>query len=140
MQPWQRTQEVRAAWSRYAGARATARFQCWWPLCVASEVLPPAASTVLFITDPGAAIERVRLDSCGAFTRADGGRGTRRASEILDCDRLADVAAKLGVSLSTVRTLLQRAFDKTDTHRQSELVRLMLSHRLPDLGILNGHV
>jgi DNA-binding CsgD family transcriptional regulator len=30
-----------------------------------------------------------------------------------------------------VRTLLQRAFDKTDTHRQAELVRLMLAHRLP---------
>jgi DNA-binding CsgD family transcriptional regulator len=27
-----------------------------------------------------------------------------------------------------VRTLLQRVFEKTDTHRQSELVRLMLAH------------
>ena len=40
-------------------------------------------------------------------------------------------AASLGVGLATVRTLLRRAFDKTDTHRQAELVRLMLAHRLP---------
>lgn len=49
-----------------------------------------------------------------------------------DCDRLSDVAARLSVSLSTVRTLLQRAFAKTDTHRQAELVRLMMAHRLPN--------
>ena len=42
-----------------------------------------------------------------------------------------DVAENLGVTLSTVRTHLQRAFEKTDTRRQSELVRLLLAHRLP---------
>ena len=41
------------------------------------------------------------------------------------------MAEKLGVSLATVRTLLQRAFEKTETHRQAELVRLMLAHRMP---------
>lgn len=56
---------------------------------------------------------------------------TRVAESLLDHERLADVAASLGISLATVRTLLQRVFDKTDTHRQTELVRLMLAHRVP---------
>ena len=42
-----------------------------------------------------------------------------------------DIAREAGVSLATVRTLLQRAFDETGTHTQAELVRLMLAHRLP---------
>ena len=49
----------------------------------------------------------------------------------LDADRLADVADNPGVTLSTVRTHLQRAFEKTDARRQSELARLLLAHRLP---------
>ena len=53
------------------------------------------------------------------------------AGALLDHVPLADMAGKLGVSLATVRTLLQRAFDKTDTHSQAELVRLMLAHQLP---------
>jgi hypothetical protein len=57
------------------------------------------------------------------------GSSARRA--LLDADRLADVAENLGVTLSTVRTHLQRTFEKTDTRRQSELVRLLLAHRPP---------
>ena len=56
---------------------------------------------------------------------------TRTAAALLDHGHLAEVAAKLDISLATVRTLLQRTFDKTDTHSQAELVRLMLAHRLP---------
>lgn len=56
----------------------------------------------------------------------------RVARAVGDCQGLTQVAARLGVSLATVRTLLQRAFAKTDTHRQADLVRLMLAHRLPD--------
>ncbi len=58
----------------------------------------------------------------------------RVAEALLDHERLADLAATLGVSLATVRTLLQRAFDKTDTHRQADLVRLMMAHRRPPEG------
>lgn len=57
---------------------------------------------------------------------------SRVALALLDSDRLSDVAARLSVGLSTVRTLLQRVFDKTGTHRQAELVRLMMAHRLPN--------
>jgi DNA-binding CsgD family transcriptional regulator/PAS domain-containing protein len=36
-----------------------------------------------------------------------------------------DIAEELSVSLQTVRTHLQHVFDKTDTHRQAELVHLL---------------
>jgi DNA-binding CsgD family transcriptional regulator len=36
------------------------------------------------------------------------------------------VAEELSVTLSTVRIHLQRGFEKTQTHRQAELVRLLL--------------
>ena len=36
------------------------------------------------------------------------------------------ISEDLSVSLPTVRTHLQRVFYKTDTHRQAELVRLLL--------------
>src|SRR3954454_13397801 len=51
----------------------------------------------------------------------------RTALALLDAERLQDVAERLGVSLPTVRTTLQRVFNKTDTHRQPELVWLLLA-------------
>ena len=45
---------------------------------------------------------------------------------ILSYDGLKSVADSLGVTLSTVRIHLQRVFEKTEVHRQSELVRLLL--------------
>lgn len=36
------------------------------------------------------------------------------------------ISEELSISLTTVRTHLQHVFDKTDTHRQAELVRLLL--------------
>lgn len=44
----------------------------------------------------------------------------------LRCEGLQHIAETLQVTLSTVRIHLQRVFDKTDTHRQVELVRLLL--------------
>jgi DNA-binding CsgD family transcriptional regulator len=39
---------------------------------------------------------------------------------------LKEISEELSVSLTTLRTHLQHVFDKTDTHRQAELVRLLL--------------
>ena len=39
------------------------------------------------------------------------------------------MAERLSVRLSTVRTLLQRVFAKTGTHRQAELVRLITTRQ-----------
>jgi DNA-binding CsgD family transcriptional regulator len=40
---------------------------------------------------------------------------------------LREIASELSVSYHTVRTHLQHVFDKTDTHRQGELIRLLLA-------------
>jgi DNA-binding CsgD family transcriptional regulator len=61
--------------------------------------------------------ERYRLTPAEAHT----------ALALLEAERLRDVAERLGVSLPTVRTTLQRVFNKTDTHRQPELVWLLLA-------------
>ncbi len=44
---------------------------------------------------------------------------------------LATAAVKMGVSINTVRTHLQRMFDRTGTHSQSALVGLLLSAEVP---------
>lgn len=51
---------------------------------------------------------------------------TRLAFELLQGGTRTEIAARLGVSLSTVRTHLSHIFDKTGTRRQSELVALLL--------------
>lgn len=48
------------------------------------------------------------------------------ALRILNGDGLKPVAEELNLSLATVKTHLQHVFDKTGTHRQAELVRLLL--------------
>jgi DNA-binding CsgD family transcriptional regulator len=89
-------------------------------------VLAPAATAILFVTDPDRVVSAPRSHLRELYGLTEG--EARTAEALLEADRLADVAQKLGVTLATVRTLLQRVFEKTDTHRQSELVRLMLAH------------
>jgi DNA-binding CsgD family transcriptional regulator len=91
--------------------------------------LERGATAILFVTDPDRVVRvpRSHLRELYGLTEGE----ARTVEALLDADRLADVAQKLGVTLATVRTLLQRVFEKTDTHRQSELVRLMLAHGSP---------
>jgi DNA-binding CsgD family transcriptional regulator len=89
-------------------------------------VLEPVAAAILFVTDPDRVVRPPRSHLRELYGLTEG--EARTAEALLDADRLADVAQTLGVTLATVRTLLQRVFEKTDTHRQSELVRLMLAH------------
>lgn len=49
------------------------------------------------------------------------------ALRVLDGTGVAPIAEELSISVSTVRTHLKHVFHKTDTHRQAELVRLLLS-------------
>jgi DNA-binding CsgD family transcriptional regulator len=51
----------------------------------------------------------------------------RFAGEIVKGDGIKAVASRLGVSAATARTHLVRVFAKTGTHRQAELVRLLVS-------------
>jgi DNA-binding CsgD family transcriptional regulator len=47
------------------------------------------------------------------------------ALRVADGQGLAPISEDLCVSIATVKTHLQHVFDKTDTHRQAELVRLL---------------
>lgn len=49
------------------------------------------------------------------------------ALQVIKDERLQDVADRLSISLSTVRTHLQHVFEKTGTHRQADLARLLLT-------------
>jgi DNA-binding CsgD family transcriptional regulator len=87
------------------------------------------ATAMVLVADPEAAAPAPgeALRAAYGLTAAE----ARTAEALLDHVPLAEMADRLGVTLATVRTLLQRAFDKTDTHSQAELVHLMLAHRLP---------
>jgi DNA-binding CsgD family transcriptional regulator len=49
------------------------------------------------------------------------------ASRVLRGDGLKPICEELSLSMATVKTHLQHVLDKTDTHRQAELVRLLLT-------------
>jgi DNA-binding CsgD family transcriptional regulator/PAS domain-containing protein len=49
------------------------------------------------------------------------------ALRVLRGDGLKPICENLSLSMATVKTHLQHIFDKTDTHRQAELVRLLLT-------------
>jgi DNA-binding CsgD family transcriptional regulator len=86
----------------------------------------------VLVTDPEQAkpAAEAHLRALYGLTKAE----ARVAHALLDADHLADIAGHLGITLSTVRTRLQRTFEKTGTRRQSELARLLLARRLPASG------
>jgi DNA-binding CsgD family transcriptional regulator len=84
-----------------------------------------ADGTLVLIVDP----EREMPSLAAALKRLYGltRKEARVATEILRGDGLQAVADRMSVTLSTVRVHLQNVFDKTQTHRQTELMRLLLS-------------
>lgn len=52
---------------------------------------------------------------------------TEVAVRVVNGDGLKPISEEMHLSLATVKTHLQHVFDKTHTHRQAELVRLLLS-------------
>jgi DNA-binding CsgD family transcriptional regulator len=82
----------------------------------------PAA--VVFVTDP----ER-QTETPPEFLKRLYGLTTREAALaalLLQGIDLKEAAAQLGTSMNTARTHLRLIFEKTDTHRQSELIHLLL--------------
>ena len=78
-----------------------------------------------FLNDPE---EPVRVDAeilkrLYGLTAAE----CRLAAHLCDGDTLSAIAAKLGVRETTVKTQLQSIFDKTQTRRQVQLVKLLVS-------------
>lgn len=80
--------------------------------------------TVIFLCDPKQkqiADPRILMETY-ALTRSE----AIVAAMLVDGNSLEDIAEKLGVEMSTARSHLKRVFAKTDTHRQSDLVRMLM--------------
>lgn len=122
----------RACGNRLAGALALPRASGARPLL--AEVIPlkqsgpsflgrrPAAA--LFVSDPEwrPSICPSRLEVLFGLTQ----RQAELTAQLAEGDGLERAAARIGVSRHTAQTHLRRVLEKTGTHRQAELVRLVL--------------
>lgn len=93
------------------------------PLTLASSEQRPAA--MVFVSEPQSRppmSAEVLMDVYG-LTRTE----ARLACELAHGTGIEDAAASLAMGVGTARTHLKQILQKTDTHRQAELVRLMLS-------------
>jgi DNA-binding CsgD family transcriptional regulator len=91
------------------------------------DVLRPRAT--LFITDPETTFDVRRQWLCEDFGLTPAEAAV--AIDVLKADGLQAAAGRLGISLATARMHLAHIFDKTGTHRQAELVRLLLQSQPP---------
>jgi DNA-binding CsgD family transcriptional regulator len=83
------------------------------------------ARTLVVIIDP----EREHESAAALLRRLHGltNAEAQVAIRLMRGANLKQISDELSVSLTTVRTHLQHVFDKTDTHRQAELVRHLLT-------------
>lgn len=102
------------------------------PLLGDGAPLPGQPAAALLVSDPDRALPAAEdhLRELYGLTLAE----ARVAGAVLATERLQDIADRLAVSLSAIRIHLQRVFEKTGTHRQAELVRLLMAHRLPAMN------
>jgi DNA-binding CsgD family transcriptional regulator/PAS domain-containing protein len=91
--------------------------------------IEPAATTCVFLIDP----DREAAPSADAWRALFGltDAEARLVAGLSHGERLEDYAKRSGIRLSTARTHLKSVFAKTDTHRQSELIRLLNSMPQP---------
>ena len=89
-----------------------------------ADELPRRPMAVVMIIDPQDEPEPAAglLRRLYRLTEAEG----EVALHVMHGADLQQISEVLSISLTTVRTHLQHIFDKTDTHRQAELVRLLL--------------
>ncbi|HEY3636886.1 MAG TPA: helix-turn-helix transcriptional regulator [Rhizomicrobium sp.] len=87
------------------------------------QQLRNAPTAIIFVTDPesGIVAPEDRLRALFGFTAAE----ARVAIELLTGADPATIARHRSLSVNTVRVQIARIMDKTDTNRQSELVRLL---------------
>jgi DNA-binding CsgD family transcriptional regulator/PAS domain-containing protein len=84
---------------------------------------PPAATVLIFDPERATHLRPLDLQSIFGLTRAE----AAVAIQVVEGQQLQAVADALHITLSTVRIHLQRVFEKTETHRQAELVRLLVN-------------
>jgi DNA-binding CsgD family transcriptional regulator len=82
------------------------------------------ALAIGFVTDPDAVsnVDEGLLCNTFGLTAAE----ARIAQEVLSGDSLEDIARRIGVSENTAKTQLQSVYGKTNTHRQAQLVKLLM--------------
>lgn len=105
------------------------------PLLVAIQQ-PPAAALregrhnprlLLLIVDPDAKWDIDGACSLYQLTESQ----TRLAGKLVDGLSVTEAATQLGLSAETGRTYLKEIFRRTGVHRQTALIRLLLTSRLP---------
>jgi DNA-binding CsgD family transcriptional regulator/PAS domain-containing protein len=86
---------------------------------------PNQSRALVIVIDPDRRTEPCRqLLSClYGLTKAE----SEIALRVLDGDGLRPISDEMSLSMATVKTHLQHVFAKTGTHRQAELVRLLLT-------------
>jgi DNA-binding CsgD family transcriptional regulator len=87
-----------------------------------NSIRVPAALVLINDPDRRAAPPKERLIDAYGLTAAE----ARVAQLLLRGEGIAGVAAHSGISLETARTHLRRVLVKTGTHRQSDLISLLL--------------
>ena len=97
-----------------------------------SPLLDARVTSALFVTEPDARADESpeRLCRLYGFTSVE----AEIASRILAGAHLSDISEELGISIHTVRGYLKQLFAKTGTHRQPDLVRVLLTG-LPGLRL-----
>jgi uncharacterized protein YhfF/DNA-binding CsgD family transcriptional regulator len=103
---------------------------CVFPLQSGHTIAGSAASgrAVLFVDDPDEEAEPAQVDHYSRAFQLSPAEA-RLAVHLGSGGSLADAADVLGVTYNTVRAQLRAIFDKTDTHRQTELLRLLQTSR-----------
>lgn len=98
------------------------------PLHMRSPGLTDEATAAVFVSDPSAtrAVSVARVADLLGLTRAE----ARVAASVASGLSVAETAERLGLARTTVRHHLKYAFLKTGTHRQADLVRLILADPL----------
>ena len=82
-------------------------------------------TAAIFVADPDARAERrpERLRQSYGLTRME----AEVASRLVGGMRPCEIRDDLGISIDTVRGHVKQLFAKTDTHRQADLVRVLLA-------------
>jgi DNA-binding CsgD family transcriptional regulator len=83
---------------------------------------------VLFVDDPNDDAAPAQIDLYSRAFRLTSAEA-RLAVHLASGASLTEAADAFGVTHNTVRAQLRAIFDKTETHRQSELVRLLQTSR-----------
>ena len=96
------------------------------PLPAGGVTVPLSAPAIaVFITDPedgGAAVRPERLVSLYGLTHAEATLG----SMLVGGATVESAADQLGISVLTARTQIKSILRKTDTHRQTDFIRLVM--------------